>query len=330
MSEQPAQTQYDPRRPCDEQEVAYGYRLLLGREPDADTRLAFVGRQSVIDFVRGLADSSEHRSLIASGRKTRPCSREDVTYIYRLCLHRDPESEQLYETHVERTDATVLMSDTWKGGSCQKIIAGFASPGSAERPDSKASALQPHMKPSEVSYLAAFLGRTGSYVEFGAGGSTVLACQLVSGRVIAVDSSREWLDKVARACAELADRPQPLLVHVDIGPTGAWGAPIDEGGRDRWPRYSSAVWECPGATLADLYLIDGRFRVACALEALLRCRSDAILLVHDYAPRPQYRIIEEFARPVIACETLAAFVRRDAFDRRGARRALQHARYQPA
>ena len=55
----------------------------------------------------------------------------------------------------------------------------------------------------------------------------------------------------------------------------------------RWPAYWRDPWDAAGEV--DLVLVDGRFRVACALAGLPRLAADARLLVHDFWPRPAYR-----------------------------------------
>ena len=48
---------------------------------------------------------------------------------------------------------------------------------------------------------------------------------------------------------------------------------------------------------ADIYLVDGRFRVACACRALLHGRADSLVLVHDFE-RPEYHILLTLADKV--------------------------------
>ena len=55
----------------------------------------------------------------------------------------------------------------------------------------------------------------------------------------------------------------------------------------RWPAYWRDPWEAAGPV--DLVLVDGRFRVACALAGLSRLDPDAVLLVHDFWDRASYR-----------------------------------------
>jgi hypothetical protein len=168
-----------------------------------------------------------------------------------------------------------------------------------------------------------------SYVEFGTGGSTCLAASLVEGPIISVDSSQEWLDQVAQACATRPGWTQPRLIHVDIGPVGEWGRPTDPSTEERWPRYHEAPWAIPGTEAADLYMVDGRFRVACAMQALMRCRWDALLVVHDFSSRKGYHPIRHVAREIAIAEDLSVFQRRPDFNLEKARALLVHHAYDP-
>jgi hypothetical protein len=136
----------------------------------------------------------------------------------------------------------------------------------------------------------------------------VLASQVVKKAIVSVDSSLDWLDRVAVSC-----RPFPLqpdLVFADIGRTGDWGVPMDLSTRGRWPSYHEKVWKHPIARDADLYMIDGRFRVACFIQVLQNCRPDCMIVLHDFFSRPHYHIVREVAREVACVDDLAVFVPR--------------------
>ncbi|MGD0721556.1 MAG: hypothetical protein ABR970_11000 [Roseiarcus sp.] len=119
----PAARVWDPGRKCRRDDVVFGYRLFLNREPESEERIEkLVGRQTVFDFVNGLVASEEHAGLPAA-QPQRLCVRDDVTFAYRLCLYRDPENEQVYEEHVGKTDAFTLTHAIWNGGSRPKLWA---------------------------------------------------------------------------------------------------------------------------------------------------------------------------------------------------------------
>lgn len=169
--------------------------------------------------------------------------------------------------------------------------------------------MTPAMTLPEVALLRAFLRPARHYLEFGCGGSTVLASRIIDGgRIICVDSVQEWLDRVAEACAGPQSRTRPEGHHVDIGPTGKYGRPLDLSGVARWPAYHERIWTTLDARTVDFCLVDGRFRIACCLQALLRCRPGTPVAVHDYAARPHYHVIGGVARQIARAQELAVFV----------------------
>jgi len=164
--------------------------------------------------------------------------------------------------------------------------------------------VHPRMSSKEIGLFISFLRNSHAYVEFGAGGSTVLASHHVKQSILSIDSSREWLDKVQSA----ADgNVTPKLVYVDIGPIGDWGYPLDQSTNSRWPRYHEFPWDVPGAAEADLYMIDGRFRVACFAQAAAHCDPNAVIAFHDFASRKQYHCVLEIAREIATAEDMSFF-----------------------
>jgi len=157
----------------------------------------------------------------------------------------------------------------------------------------------------------------------------VLAADLVQDWVISLDSSRDWLDHVREACRERKTRLEPVLSYIDIGETGKWGFPKDETSRDRWPLYHSSMWGDPRLADADLYLIDGRFRLACFAQALLHCGDRAFIAFHDYASRPHYHAAASIAREVVRVGDLSIFMRRTARDRKLAQRLIDDHAHDP-
>lgn len=138
--------------------------------------------------------------------------------------------------------------------------------------------------------------------EWGIGDSTILAKEGLVQYLVGIDSSSEWVAKVQ----ELV--PRFDLRHVDIGPVGAWGYPLDESNKRDWPHYSLALQnEKP----FDIYFVDGRFRVACLCQALLHGHWDSNIVLHDYtADRPWYNAILEVAEIGAQVDKLAMLKRK--------------------
>jgi len=168
--------------------------------------------------------------------------------------------------------------------------------------------MQPRMSDKETDLFLSFVRNSDHYLEFGVGGSTVVAAQHVGRSVIAVESSQEWIDLVMEACA--VGRIVPSILLADIGPTARFGYPTDEGTRPKWPRYHEAIWEVAGSGDADLYLVDGRFRVACFAQVILHCRPDAVIGLHDFTSRSHYHRVRELAREVATAEDMSFFLPR--------------------
>lgn len=149
--------------------------------------------------------------------------------------------------------------------------------------------LVPAMTGAEQALLRAAVAGRRAGLEFGCGGSTGLLLQAGLPRLLSADSDLSWLAQVQAdpPCAPAVAAGRLRLLHVDIGPTGPWGWPTDPAAMPRWPAYWRDPWEPAGPV--DLVLVDGRFRVACALAGLPRLGADAVLLVHDFWDRASYR-----------------------------------------
>jgi hypothetical protein len=188
----------------------------------------------------------------------------------------------------------------------------------------------PRMSDGECRLFKSILTCSTRYLEFGSGGSTYVAASLVKKSIISVDSSSEWLDKVRQACESGQGLIQPTLVHVDIGPTIEWGQPSDSGTRDRWPDYHRNVWTRTESSDADVYMIDGRFRVACFMQILLHSRRNALIMTHDFNFRSKYHVVKEVAREIAVVDSLSLFVRRGDRNETHVREILAAHEYDPA
>ncbi|MGO4666551.1 hypothetical protein [Bosea sp. 2RAB26] len=162
------------------------------------------------------------------------------------------------------------------------------------------------MHPKEVELFESFLSETTNYFEFGTGGSTCLAAKIVKGAIYGVDTDRAWIEKVL---SETSGRANINLRHIDVGRTLDWGTPASAEAAHLFSNYSRAIVDS-GRSDFDLCLVDGRFRVACFLQALGHLPRGAVVGIHDYAARPEYHLIEEFARPISSAHQLKFFVRR--------------------
>ncbi|HRK19414.1 MAG TPA: hypothetical protein PK970_10700 [Hyphomicrobiaceae bacterium] len=187
--------------------------------------------------------------------------------------------------------------------------------------------------PETTAWFKARLAEAERYVEFGTGGSTYLAAQR-GIRFICVDSDRHFLEAVRSKIERdgLLDLKRQTYVHADIGLTGPWGRPVivRTPNRERFAafaRYSDPPDACrTGQFIPDLVLVDGRFRVACALKMvrLFGTADNWTILVDDYTNRPHYKAIEEFARLDRTVGRMAVFKRAPKIDAVALDRAIAH------
>jgi hypothetical protein len=119
---------------------------------------------------------------------------------------------------------------------------------------------------------------------------------------VAVDGDRDRLAAIARRLGEEAERYTPY--QPEIGPVDAEGRPTDPARLRDWPRYHTHIWRHLTGS-PDAVLIDGRFRVACLLQAIVHCKPDAMLLFHDFRDRAAYHVVLNHCDVLARVDTLA-------------------------
>ena len=141
------------------------------------------------------------------------------------------------------------------------------------------------------------------YLEYGSGGSTFWAHNKVRV-LVTVDSDRTFLGAIKRKLERTeSPRAEARFIYANIGFVKEWGEPIFVRPTPRrvakWKQYVVAPWTDLQARglKPDLILVDGRFRVACVLQSLLKLRgqTNCRILVDDYPERAHYHAMEEFA-----------------------------------
>jgi hypothetical protein len=113
------------------------------------------------------------------------------------------------------------------------------------------------MPEAEAAALLAAYAGAGAVLEYGSGGSTVLAAE-AGAEVWAVESDAAWAAKMQAWFAAHPATGRAHVVHADIGPTRDWGHPVDGSRLRQWPDYALKVWDLPGFRHPDVVLVDGR------------------------------------------------------------------------
>jgi len=163
--------------------------------------------------------------------------------------------------------------------------------------------------PDEVSkWVRSHYEKASVILEYGSGGSTVLASELAGKTVFSVESDANWMANLQKYLDAEGAKSSVTLHHADIGSTGKWGRPKDDSGWCEYHKYPLSVWDRTDFIAPDLVLIDGRFRAACLLTVLLRTEKLITVLFDDYKEREKYHVVEEFSKPVELVGRMAKFV----------------------
>ena len=235
-----------------------------------------------------------------------------------------------HERHIRRPDGItrVIHASTLKARS-RGLFRKFKRlilPRRAKKPAGPVDVTRPRMTDREIDRYTALLAGARTVIEYGTGGSTLLALGAGVSRLISVETDLGWIGMLrdVPAVAEAERQGRLTFVHVDIGRVGKWGKPVDDSGAARYAAFASAPWSRCDAP--DVVFIDGRFRVACALETLLRSGGSTRLAFHDFWKRPQYHVVLPFVDCIDRVDSLAVFKRQASFNENAATQLLERYR----
>lgn len=163
------------------------------------------------------------------------------------------------------------------------------------------------LPPDEAAVLRHHYTQAGVILEYGSGGSTVMAAELPGKQVFSVESDAKWLAGMQAYFVANPPQSQVHLHHGKVGRTKGWGFPQDQTQFRKWPEYPVSVWDLPAFLHPDIVLIDGRFRAACFLTTLFRITRPVTVLWDDYIDRPTYHEVEDLVKPVETIGRMARF-----------------------
>lgn len=149
---------------------------------------------------------------------------------------------------------------------------------------------------AEAERLRAAYAEATVILEYGSGGSTVVAAEMPDKRVYSVESDMRW----ARMMRRWFEQSPPAagtevdIIWSNLGLTRKWGYPRNFERYLHFVQYPMAVWDRPDFRQPDVVLVDGRFRTGCALATAFRTTRPVTVLFDDYAHRNRYHGVEEF------------------------------------
>ena len=163
------------------------------------------------------------------------------------------------------------------------------------------------MPPEEAAALRLAYQGAQVILEYGTGGSTLMAAEMPGKVIFSVESDRHWLSMMRNWMVGHPGASPVNLHRADVGPTRRWGHPRNELRWRQYADYSLGVWDRMDFVHPDVVLIDGRFRVGCFLATMLRITRPVTVMFDDYLPRLKYRAVEEWFQPLQYTGRMAHF-----------------------
>lgn len=151
----------------------------------------------------------------------------------------------------------------------------------------------------DLMAFTSFLTDNTTFFEFGSGCTSIIA-KYYAKKTYAVEGNKEWYEK------GIKNGLKDIIIFKDLKPDGIgslWSSPGKNSTLEDWKNYFQSYNK---EYNADIILIDGRFRVACALDIFNKINGDTIILIHEYF-RPQYLIIENYYDYIYHWNTLYMF-----------------------
>nr|WP_319513673.1 hypothetical protein [uncultured Cohaesibacter sp.] len=174
-------------------------------------------------------------------------------------------------------------------------------------PETSSQSFKLSFPEKEGIFLRETYSKSNVILEYGSGGSTVIASQMENKKIFSVESDFDWTQRLQKHIIELASPSLPLVFYVDIGNTGEWGRPLDDSNWTNFYQYPMSIWHLDTFCDPDVVLIDGRFRAACMIYSLMRIVKPTIILIDDYVDRIPYHIIEQIISPSEVVGRMAVF-----------------------
>lgn len=147
------------------------------------------------------------------------------------------------------------------------------------------------------------LKNTKKYGEYGVGKSTKWVINNTNAEIVAVDTSKVWIDKIYKDIGNQRNRIK--IKHIDLGVIGEWGRPMTFNRREEFFEYAMSIWN-NGIEL-DTILIDGRFRISCFFASMASAKPGSKIIFDDYIMREHYKIVEKYFSCTNFCGRQAIF-----------------------
>jgi hypothetical protein len=160
---------------------------------------------------------------------------------------------------------------------------------------------KPHLINEELTAFLSFLTKDTIYFETGSGCSSIIA-KYYAKKTYAVEGSIKYY-KIG-----IKNGLRNNIIFKDLKPDILdWSFPGKKSNMNDWKNYFQSYKK---EYNADVILIDGRFKVATAMDIFDKIRDDTIVLLHEYFERPSYFILEHYYNYVYHWGRLFCFVKK--------------------
>jgi hypothetical protein len=165
---------------------------------------------------------------------------------------------------------------------------------------------KPHFRGVELAAFLSFLTENTIYFETGSGCSSVIA-KYYAKKSYAVEGCRDWYEEGVK------NGLKENILFRDLKPDNkSWSFPGRKSTLNDWKKYFQAY---DPSFNADVILLDGRFKVATAMDIFDKIKDDTIVLIHEYQPRTMYYILENYYQYIYHWGELMAFMKKKDVDK---------------
>ncbi len=150
--------------------------------------------------------------------------------------------------------------------------------------------IEPMLPPAEKALYYKYLDKATNYLEYGSGGSTYNAVLRNNiKKIVSVESDKSWYNKMN----SMINNSKLIYKYIELNAkSNNYGNP-DNVSFDVMKKYPSVIEEYKDIKF-DLILIDGRFRVACALICFKYIDNNCFVIVDDMIGRDYYNEIYNY------------------------------------
>ena len=151
--------------------------------------------------------------------------------------------------------------------------------------------MKPLFSDNDLIMFYKYLDISKNYFEFGSGGSTYQASLKDNIKhITSIESDKEWFNKLNN---NIKNKSKINYILIDLKcKNNNFGHPSNDCPKSLLTTYSDQILN--NSLNLDLILIDGRFRVACALKCYNIISNDCKIIFDDFLNRPSYHIILDY------------------------------------